>query len=105
MPRIYVSGCLQAFGSDSMIYYKIRSKDNPAMFVSGTPTYNHYDNMGRVFQKIGKLRTFLTGVMSNQHQSHKISDWEIVEIEMVVKEVKGVHEVITQKKLIELLTK
>jgi hypothetical protein len=88
-----------------MIYYKIRSKDNPAMFVSGTPTYNHYDNMGRVFQKIGKLRTFLTGVMSNQHQSHKISDWEIVEIEMVVKEVKGVHEVITQKKLIELLTK
>ena len=88
-----------------MIYYKIRSKDNPVMFVSGTPHYNHYDNMGRVFQTIGKLRTFLTVVMKNQDLSHKISEWEIVEIEMVVKEVKGVHEVITQKKLLELLTK
>jgi len=88
-----------------MIYYKIRSKDNPAMFVSGTPYHNHYDNIGRIFQKIGGLRSFLTVVMSNQHQSHKISDWEIVEMEMIVKEVKGVHEVITQKKLIELLTK
>jgi len=88
-----------------MIYYKIRSKDNPVMFVSGTPDYNRYDNIGRIFQKIGGLRSFLTMVMNNQNQSHKISEWEIVEIEMVVKEVKGVHEVITQKKLMELLTK
>jgi hypothetical protein len=88
-----------------MIYYKIRSKDNPAMFVSGTPNYNHYDNVGRIFQKIGGLRSFLTVVMNNEYQNHKISDWEIVEMEMIVKEVKGVHEVITQKKLMELLKK
>ena len=87
------------------VYYKIRWKDNPAMFVSGTPYYNHYDNIGRIFQKIGSLRSFLTIVMNDQHQSHKIPDWEIVELEMVVKEVKGIHEVITQKKLMELLTK
>tara|TARA_R110000868_G_scaffold139065_1_gene353793 strand:- start:178 stop:309 length:132 start_codon:yes stop_codon:yes gene_type:complete len=43
--------------------------------------------------------------MNDQHQSRKISDWEIVELELSVKEVKGIHEVITQKKLIELLTK
>ena len=88
-----------------MIYYKIRCKDNPAMFVSGTPNYNRYDNIGRIFQKIGSLRSFLTIVMNDQQESRKISDWEIVELEMVIKEVKGVHEVITQKKLIELLKK
>ena len=43
--------------------------------------------------------------MNDQRRCHRISEWEVVEIEMVVKEVKGVHEVITQKKLIELLTK
>ena len=75
------------------------------MFVSGTPTYNHYDNTGRIFQKIGSLRSFLTIVMNDQYQSRKISDWEIVELELSIKEVKGIHEVITQKKLMELLTK
>lgn len=75
------------------------------MYVTGTPTYNSYDKCGRIFQKIGRLRTFLTLVMNDKHRCHRISEWEVVEIEMVVKEVKGVHEVITQKKLIELLTK
>jgi hypothetical protein len=41
----------------------------------------------------------------NSRSDDDISNWEIVELEMVIKEVKGVHEVITQKKLIELLTK
>jgi hypothetical protein len=88
-----------------MIYYKIRSKDNPEWYVTGTPRYNSYTFSGRIFQKIGQLRTFLTLVMNDQLLNHKISEWEVVEIEMVIKEVKGVHEVITQKKLIELLTK
>jgi hypothetical protein len=88
-----------------MIYYKIRSKDNPERYVTGTPTYNSYAESGRIFQKIGQLRTFLTLVMNDKYRFHKISEWEVVEIEMVIKEVKGVHEVITQKKLIELLTK
>ncbi|MFY8212421.1 MAG: hypothetical protein ACOVLB_07150 [Candidatus Nanopelagicus sp.] len=43
--------------------------------------------------------------MNYDDTSSEISEWEIVELEMVIKEVKGVHEVITQKKLIELLTK
>ena len=75
------------------------------MYVTGTPSYNSYAKSGRIFQKIGQLRTFLTLVMNDKYRCHKISEWEIVEIEMVVKEVKGVHEVITQKKLIELLKK
>ncbi len=88
-----------------MIYYKIRCKSDPNKFVSGTPTYHSYDVIGRFFPTIGKLRTFLTLVMNYDDTSSEISEWEIVELEMVIKEVKGVHEVITQKKLIELLTK
>jgi len=88
-----------------MIYYKIRKKDDPELFVKGTPVYNDYDKTGRIFQKLGQLRAFLTGVMNSSRQQDKISNWEIVELEMVVKEVKGVHEVITAKKLKELIMK
>lgn len=92
-----------------MIYYKLRNKDNPEIFVRGTPRYQSYDKIGRIFQSLGQLRTFITGVMkedsSYKSKRSSVSDWEVVELEMVIKEVKGVHEVITQKKLMELLTK
>ncbi len=87
-----------------MICYKIRSKSNPEMYLKGTPAYSSYDKTGRVFQKIGQLRAFLTAVI-NGHRENSISDWEIVELEMVIKEVKGVHEVIKADKLLKLLTK
>jgi len=83
------------------------------MFVKGTPTYHSYDKTGRIFQKLGQLRTFLTGVMNNDEwyarkgeaPRNSVADWEVVELEMVVKDVKGVHEVITAKKLKELIMK
>ena len=95
------------------IFYKIRKKDEPEMFVKGTPYYQSYDSNGRIFQTLGALRTFLTGVMSidsahnreSSRQKNRVSDWEVVELEMSVKEVKGIHEVITAKKLKELLMK
>lgn len=90
-----------------MIYYKIRRKDDPEMYVSGTPYYQSYDKTGRIFQKIGQLRTFLTGVMNSDSSGdikrNRVADWEVVELEMIVKEVKAVHEVITAKKLKELI--
>jgi hypothetical protein len=96
-----------------MIYYKIRYKDDPEKYVKGTPVYLSYDKTGRIFQSLGQLRTFLTSVMnadarySKRDETHRnrVADWEVVELEMVVKEVKGVHEVITAKKLKEMLMK
>lgn len=92
-----------------MIYYKIRLKSEPDFFVKGTPYYLSYDKVGRIFQTLGKLRAFLTSVMnssdSSYHKRADISDWEIVELEFVEKNVKGVHEVITAKKLKELIMK
>ena len=96
-----------------MIYYKIRYKDDPEKYIKGTPAYQSYDKTGRIFQSLGQLRTFLTSVMnadarySKRDETHKnrVAEWEVVELEMVVKEVKGVHEVITAKKLKELIMK
>jgi predicted DNA-binding helix-hairpin-helix protein len=100
-----------------MIYYKIRNKDtglfvkDTELFVKGTPAYHSYNKDGRVFQTLGRLRSFLTNVMTNdQHYNkfhdekrNRLSEWEIVELEMVVKDVKGIHEVIKADKLIKLL--
>lgn len=96
-----------------MIYYKIRYKDDPDMYVKGTPVYLSYDKTGRIFQSLGQLRTFLTSVMNHdsyyarkgETPCNRVAEWEVVELEMVVKEVKGVHEVITAKKLKELIMK
>jgi hypothetical protein len=86
-----------------MIYYKIRLKDNPELFVKGTPVYHSTDNTGRIFQKIGQLRSFITQVMNNKWRDADLSNWEIVELEMVIKEVKGVHEIVTPKRIKELI--
>ena len=88
-------------------YYKIRYRDNPTLFVKGTPMYLTTDKTGRTFQSLGALRTFLTSVMNCQYESvrGKISEWEIVELEVTEKAVKGIHEIITAKKLKELIMK
>lgn len=85
-----------------MIYYKIRKKGTD-LFLKGTPTYHSYTKEGRVFQKIGGLRTFLSNILSNDYRSRDIGDWEIVEYELTESAVKGVHEVIKPEKLIQLL--
>ena len=94
-------------------YYKIRSKSDPELFVKGTPAYQSYDKTGRTFHTLGQLRTFLTGVMNtdsyyakqDERPRNRVADWEIVELEVIEKDVKGVHEVITAKKLKELIMK
>jgi hypothetical protein len=96
-----------------MIYYKIRYKDDPEKYIKGTPAYQSSDKTGRIFQSLGQLRTFLTGVMNSdsyyvrkgETPRNRVAEWEVVELEMVVKEVKGVHEVITAKKLKEMIMK
>ena len=99
-----------------MIMYKIRKKDDPDLFVKGTPVYLSYDKTGRIFQSLGQLRSFLTSVMNtdglnnrygdkSSGHHNRVADWEVVELEMVVKDIKGVHEVITAKKIKELLMK
>lgn len=91
-----------------MNYYKIRYKDDPEKYVKGTPMYHSYDKTGRIFQSLGNLRSFLTGVMNADarlKERNCLAEWEVVELEMVVRDTKAVHEVFTQKKIKELLMK
>lgn len=85
-----------------MIVYKIRRKSDPTKYVKGTPYYMSYDGTGRTFEKLGRLRAFITGVLDN-HNREYIPDWDIVELEVIERGTKDVHEVITHEKLLELL--
>lgn len=87
-----------------MIYYKIRSKTNPDLFRKADGSWN---KSGKVYDTLGKLRSTITLNM-NSHSSYvreKVSDWEIVEYEVRVKEVKHLADVIDPKKIFELLGK
>lgn len=88
------------------VYYKIRQKET-GLYVKGTPYYLSYDGTGRIFQKIGQLRSFLTGVMNREYgrRVNFSEEWEIVEMEMVVKEVKEVIDVVDSKKIVQILSR
>ena len=89
------------------VFYKIRKRDDPESYVKGTPYYMTYDKSGRIFQTMGQLRTFLTNVMNADHNGksdrNRVADWEIVELEMIERDVKGINDVITAKTLAKLL--
>jgi hypothetical protein len=90
-----------------MIIYKIRNKNNSELYLKGTPTYNSWDKDGRIFQTLGKLRTFLTNSlnMDSKRGTNKIGDWEVIEFELIEQSAKGVHEMIKPAQLIKMLTR
>ena len=91
-----------------MIFYKIRSKSTGKYrCAGGDPKWN---STGKLFDSIGKLRQMIANCM--RHNSyprvlHKndFSDWEIIEYEVIEKDIKGVHEIIKPEKIMELLKK
>lgn len=85
------------------MYYKIRNKNNHELYLTGTPTYFSYQHNGRIFQSLGQLRTFLTHVMKSSSNSI-MNDWEIIELDLVVKNTKEIHEIVSSKKILELLS-
>lgn len=87
-----------------MYYYKIRSKKNPELFRKSDGTWN---TSGKVYDTLGKLRSIITQHINSYSDYHrqKIADWEIVEFEVKVKEVKQVHEVITSQRLMDYIKK
>lgn len=87
-----------------MLYYKIRKKSHPELFRKADGTWN---KSGKVYDTLGKLRSTLTLTMNNSYGSvrEQVADWEIVEFEVIEKEVKQVHEIIKPERLVELLGK
>lgn len=87
----------------TVIYYKIRSKSNPEMFHKGG-IYENWSKNGKVWATLGQLRSMLTMNMTHYNPTD-MSDWEIIEYEVTEKSVKAVHELVSQKRLIEMLKK
>ena len=88
----------------NLTYYKIRSKKNPELFRKADGTWN---GSGKVYDTLGKLRSTITLNMNSysDYTRKQVQDWEIVEYEVRVKEVKHLADVIDPKKLFELLGK
>ena len=86
----------------TLTYYKIRRKSDPTLFRKADGTWN---KSGKVYDTLGKLRTVITLHMNSyfDSQREKIQDWEIVEYEVRVKEVKQLVDIVDPKKVWELL--
>ena len=87
-----------------MIYYKIRKKSEPDLFRKADGTWN---KSGKVYDTLGKLRATITNHMNSysEYQRAKIQDWEIVEYEVRVREVKQLIDIVDPKKVWDLLKK
>lgn len=88
----------------TLTYYKIRKKSNPEMFRKADGTWN---KSGKVYDTLGKLRSTITFNMNSysEYVRDQVKDWEIVEFEVHVKEVKQLFDVIDPKKVWGMLQK
>ena len=86
----------------TLTYYKIRRKSDPTLFRKADGTWN---KSGKVYDTLGKLRAVITNHMNSyyDYQREKIQDWEIVEYEVRVKEVKQLIDVVKPEKVWDLL--
>jgi hypothetical protein len=88
----------------SLAYYKIRKKSDPTQFRMANGTWN---TSGKVYDTLGKLRAIITMHMNSHSEYHRnqIQDWEIVEFEVRVKEVKQLIDIVKPEKVWNLLKK
>ncbi len=88
----------------NLTYYKIRKKSDPTQFRKADGSWN---SSGKVYDTLGKLRATITNKMNSYFDSVRgeIQDWEIVEFEVRVKEVKQLIDVIKPEKVWDLLKK
>lgn len=88
----------------TLTYYKIRSKKNPELFRKADGSWN---GSGKVYDTLGKLRAAITNKMNSYYDSvrEEVQDWEFVEYEVTVKEVKQLFDVVDKKKVWEMLKK
>ena len=87
-----------------LTYYKIRKKSDPELYRKADGSWN---KSGKVYDTLGKLRATITLNMNSysEYAREKVKDWEIVEFEVRVKEVKQLIDVVKPEKVWDLLKK
>ena len=87
-----------------MKFYKIRKRSNPSLYrlAGSRPSWN---KTGKTWDAIGKLRAMITNTINSNYYDEDLSDWEIVEYEVTEASAKPVHEVMSQKNLLTLLSR
>ena len=85
-----------------MIYYKIRKKSDPTLFRKADGSWNQ---SGKVYDTLGKLRAAITNKMNSHSQwdHDELQNWEFVEYEVTVKEVRQLVDIVDKKKVWEML--
>ena len=88
----------------SLTYYKIRSKKDPELYRLADGRWN---KSGKVYDTLGKLRATITNNMNSysEYTREKGQDWEIVEFEVRVKEVKQLVDIVKPERVWDLLKK
>ena len=93
-----------------VIYYVIRNKTT-GQYIKGTPSYHSWSADPRLFSSIGRLRGFLSSVMKHNKERRErwsymcidMSQWIVDEMTLTVTDTKELHQVVTAKKMMELL--
>jgi hypothetical protein len=91
-------------------YYVIRNKET-GQYIKGTPSYHKWSVDPRLFPSIGQLRSFITAILTYNkarreqwsYQCVDISQWVVDEMTLTVTDTKELHQVVTGKKIMELL--
>ena len=92
-------------------YYTIRNR-HTGQYIKGTPGYHDWSAEPRVFPSIGRLRGFITSVISlNKTRRERwpqlcadVSAWVVEEMVLTPVGTQELHQVVAPKKMMELLT-
>lgn len=93
----------------TLTYYKIRHKvtglySKGSSYSNAEGTNSYWSKSGKTWDTLGKLRAHITMHLPTPYRKGTdMTNWEVVEMEMVVKEVKGIMNVIDPKKFLDIL--
>ena len=97
------------------IYYKIRHKvtgnfSKGSSYSNAEGNNSFWNKSGKTWDTLGKLRAHITQHLpkypgkSYGSPGTDMSDWQVIEYKVIESDVKGIHEVIDPKKLVQLLS-
>lgn len=98
------------------IYYKIRHRvtgnfSKGFSYSNAAGNNSFWSKSGKTWDTLGKLRAHITQhlrkVTNNGYvlnEGTDMTDWQVIEYRVIESDVKGIHEVIDPKKLVQLLS-